>query len=407
MKVLIFFILFKANLGYKDFLSPLACSSLKYGDVAMKEIITTLRENRIFYSHITPFIYRVKGAIEDFEIPSDVIRNVKKSGNYHLYGECRIGKDKAYLFLSFDTPYEIERIIEREIKLKRVSQIKKLEVVKEKEDGMCEVEELPAKEVILFKFSKEVKKVELIDSATDLPFIIIPLSGSIFPEIPSAPPSGLTERRIANLINAERRRRGLKELLYSEEISSVSRKHSEDMAKNRFFSHFSPNTGSPSDRMKKAGIGYSKLTENIGLGSNADEIHLLLMDSPAHKCNIIDPEVEKFGVGAYFKDDEWWITENFIREKKTKDDFELTCSIIVDEKLSKISDELFKMVKSSGKISSEFLESLLKKYQIPYRIEIQYLRGIDPSEAVKDLNKPCSVFYKKYGEEEFVIIIKK
>jgi len=32
---------------------------------------------------------------------------------------------------------------------------------------------------------------------------------------------------------------------------------------------------------------------------------------------------------------------------------------------------------------------------------------MDPSKVLDEIKKPCSIFYRKYGEEEFIIIIKR
>ena len=388
-------------------INSLACLYLTQEKITMKEILITLRKNKIFYLNITPFFITVRGGAEEFEIPPDVLQSVERSGNFYTYGECTIKNDRAYIFLSFETPYKIEEVSEKEIKLKKISPIKKVRVIKKKETEICESEEVPAKENLFLKFEGGIKKVELTDYETDLPFIIITLSEELFPEIPAVPPSDSIEKRIFDLINAERSLRGLKELIYSEEISKVSRKHSEDMAKNRFFSHFSPFTGSPSDRMKNAGINFSKVSENIAIGDNADEIHSLLMDSPAHNCNILDPEMEKAGVGAYFHENKWWVTENFIKERKKEDFlFEKHCSILKEEGLSSFCDELYEKIKSGGKIGTEFLKNLTKKYEIPFAIQIRYFKGGNPSRILDEIKKPCNIFYKKYGEDEVLLIIK-
>ncbi len=318
MNFFVFLLLLKSNLipDLKTVLEPLACSYLKNGDVDVREILIVLRKNGNFYTRIVPYMLSVKGDVEEFEIPEDFMKEIEENGDFYASGECRLKDERAYLFLSFRTPYKIEKMGGKEINLRKISKIKKVKIIKEMENESCEYEKIFAQESLSLKFGKGVRKVELADAETDEPFIIIPFSEPLFPEIPDAPQSKSIEERLLILINEERKMRNLKELIYSKEISRVSRKHSEDMAKNGFLSHFSPSTGSPSDRMKKAGINFSKVSENIGLGKSADEIHLMLMDSSAHKCNIIDPEMEKVGIGAYFYNDMWWVTENFIKEKK-------------------------------------------------------------------------------------------
>ncbi|MBW2734938.1 MAG: hypothetical protein JRH20_21350, partial [Deltaproteobacteria bacterium] len=62
------------------------------------------------------------------------------------------------------------------------------------------------------------------------------------------------EVRLFDLTNAFRRRRGLASLRADAKLSAVARAHCEDMRGGGFVGHRSPGSGSPGDRIKRAGI---------------------------------------------------------------------------------------------------------------------------------------------------------
>lgn len=104
------------------------------------------------------------------------------------------------------------------------------------------------------------------------------------------------------LINQERANVGLSALSVDSRLTSAARVHSNDMACNNFFSHTSPTTGSPFDRISAAGYSYSWAGENIaaGYGSPAAVVEGW-MNSPGHKANILSENFTQTGVGyAYW-----------------------------------------------------------------------------------------------------------
>jgi len=79
------------------------------------------------------------------------------------------------------------------------------------------------------------------------------------------------KERIHNLVNLERTKRGLKKLSYSIDLEKVAKSHSEDMAKNNFFSHTNLNGENPTKRALKMGIPVQKQRGGIifkGIGEN-------------------------------------------------------------------------------------------------------------------------------------------
>ncbi|HET8569561.1 MAG TPA: CvpA family protein [Candidatus Limnocylindria bacterium] len=106
------------------------------------------------------------------------------------------------------------------------------------------------------------------------------------------------ERELVRLVNEERSARGLGALALDERLVSVARLHSEEMFRLRYFGHVSPVTGSPFDRLAKAGIPYARAGENLAYARSVATAHRGLMESPGHRENILRPEYARIGVGA-------------------------------------------------------------------------------------------------------------
>lgn len=124
------------------------------------------------------------------------------------------------------------------------------------------------------------------------------------------------ERAIAELINSERRRAGLGPLEFDESLAAVARDHSKDMSIVGFVGHLSPTTGSPADRVRRAGLRPNLLLENVARTYSPEEAQAGLMGSPGHRRNVLNPEVTRIGVGVILGRSvanrrELWVTELF------------------------------------------------------------------------------------------------
>ncbi|MFN2363481.1 MAG: CAP-associated domain-containing protein [Halarsenatibacteraceae bacterium] len=109
-----------------------------------------------------------------------------------------------------------------------------------------------------------------------------------------------TGRQFQDLINSVRVRNGIQRLGWYGAAAEVAIEHSRDMYENRFFSHESPNTGSPGDRVQAVGIDFRYLLENLSYGyTGAIFAHEGLMNSYGHRQNILDTNVNAIGAGSY------------------------------------------------------------------------------------------------------------
>ena len=112
-----------------------------------------------------------------------------------------------------------------------------------------------------------------------------------------------------DLINAERDPAGLQPVHIEVHLNSAAQSHADWMAEERDISHTGENHSTPTDRIEASEFplqGASwHLTENVaykGISGSVteddmEEVHAALMNSEAHKANILDPEVSYIGVG--------------------------------------------------------------------------------------------------------------
>jgi uncharacterized protein YkwD len=129
------------------------------------------------------------------------------------------------------------------------------------------------------------------ENETTRPLPVGPPVGNLGPD-PDA------ERHMLDLVNTERASAGLKPLVADERLQAIARQHSLEMFEKDYFSHTSPTSGSPFDRMHAAGIQFEVAGENLAYAPNVDIAHRGLMNSPGHRANILRPEFGRVGIGV-------------------------------------------------------------------------------------------------------------
>lgn len=117
------------------------------------------------------------------------------------------------------------------------------------------------------------------------------------------------ERYMLDLINDERTSRGLDPLQLERSLNQSAEDHSLWMLETNTFSHTGVNGTSATDRMDAAGFvrsGSWRTAENIavqsergpdGIMDDVAQLHQSLMDSPGHRANILNPDLDYIGIG--------------------------------------------------------------------------------------------------------------
>lgn len=109
--------------------------------------------------------------------------------------------------------------------------------------------------------------------------------------------SGL-RTQLFELTNATRVKFGLEPLEFSAATSETARKHSQDMAENRYFDHIALDGSSPFDRMQEDGISFTAAGENLAFGqASSIYAHQGLMNSEGHRATILTEGYDYLGIG--------------------------------------------------------------------------------------------------------------
>ncbi|MED7922776.1 CAP domain-containing protein [Nonomuraea sp. LP-02] len=108
------------------------------------------------------------------------------------------------------------------------------------------------------------------------------------------------ENEVVRLVNDERAKAGCGPLTHNAQLRAAAFGHSDDMAKQNYFSHTSKDGRSFTDRIRAAGFtGGSAWAENIAFGqSSPASVMQSWMNSAGHKANILNCRYNLIGVGA-------------------------------------------------------------------------------------------------------------
>lgn len=124
------------------------------------------------------------------------------------------------------------------------------------------------------------------------------------------------EKRLFDLINEERRKRGLNPVIYDAALSQVARNYSHKMATENFFEHTAPDGSQVQNRAENAGIRFNAIGENLAFAQGmpqdiAVEFSQGWMNSPGHRENILTPDWQKSGMGISIKNGKVLATQLF------------------------------------------------------------------------------------------------
>lgn len=123
---------------------------------------------------------------------------------------------------------------------------------------------------------------------------------NVLPDDLSLAPDPAAEQQMFQLVNEERKNVGLQALVWDDRLLPVARQHSEEMFRLKYFSHTSPVTGSPFDRLKAANITYKVAGENLAYAQSVTVAHRGLMDSQGHRDNILRADFTRMAIGVIY-----------------------------------------------------------------------------------------------------------
>jgi hypothetical protein len=93
--------------------------------------------------------------------------------------------------------------------------------------------------------------------------------------------------------------------------------HARQMANHGGISHQFAGEQELAERASAAGAKFSRVTENVAEASNAALIHDLWMQSPGHRANLLDPNVDSVGIAVISRNGQLYAVEDFARAVAT------------------------------------------------------------------------------------------
>lgn len=103
---------------------------------------------------------------------------------------------------------------------------------------------------------------------------------------------------VLRLVNVERKKNGLNELVLSHTLNGIATKKAEDMRDRNYFDHNSPTYGSPFEMLQQFGVDYQSAGENIAAGQkSAQNVMNDWLNSSGHRANILNKNYTELGVG--------------------------------------------------------------------------------------------------------------
>jgi uncharacterized protein YkwD len=112
------------------------------------------------------------------------------------------------------------------------------------------------------------------------------------------PQAGAPETQLLEAANRDRAAAGLPPLQWDMSLAAAARQHALRMAQANTLSHQFAGELPVQQRATQAGARFSLIAENVAEGSSAGNLHQQWMNSPPHRANLLDPELNAVGIAV-------------------------------------------------------------------------------------------------------------
>ena len=130
------------------------------------------------------------------------------------------------------------------------------------------------------------------------------------------PKSEMAGQQLFQAINRERAANGLPPLKWDDALANAARQHAELMAEQKSLSHGFLGELSLPSRATRAGARFSWLSENVAAGPNAENISEQWLQSPNHRANLLDADMDTIGAGAVERNGVVFAVADFSKAKR-------------------------------------------------------------------------------------------
>lgn len=127
----------------------------------------------------------------------------------------------------------------------------------------------------------------------------------------SSPEAGTPESQLLEAANRDRASAGLHPLQWDASLAAAARQHAQKMVQANTLSHQFPGEPPLQQRAKQAGARFSLIAENVAEGPSAAYLHQQWMNSPPHRANLLDPELNAVGIAVVQSGETLFAVEDF------------------------------------------------------------------------------------------------
>ena len=120
----------------------------------------------------------------------------------------------------------------------------------------------------------------------------------VYPGPGRYPTPGDAAQALLKLTNQAREKAGLPALKRDAVLDKLAEEHSLELLADRHAVHRTSTTGALVDRLHKQQFPFSRALENVSLAPSPEAAHQRFMESPSHRLNLLDPNVNQIGVGV-------------------------------------------------------------------------------------------------------------
>src|SRR5271168_4744405 len=103
------------------------------------------------------------------------------------------------------------------------------------------------------------------------------------------------DENLLQMTNAVRTQQGLTPLQWDDALAQAAQAHAELLVQNDRLSHQFPGEANLALRAAQAGAHFQAVAENIAVGAGVESIQKGWMESPPHRANILDPNLNAVG----------------------------------------------------------------------------------------------------------------
>lgn len=120
-------------------------------------------------------------------------------------------------------------------------------------------------------------------------------------------------RRLAQLVNAERRKAGLGELAWEDRLAEAALRHVRMMAEQGELSHQFPGEATLRERVTVTGLRFNDVGENVAYDHGVEPAHASFMASRGHRENILNARFQAIGIAMVRRGGRLYVVEDFAR----------------------------------------------------------------------------------------------